>query len=228
MWADAAPTERGGELGRGPAQKIAGDAEVDGAARRREGRVGGGHDGISDLGSGVDQRHGLGHRCEHRGLVAGFVQAAAVGVGTADGGGDVGGDDQHGRARGHRLPGGAQGVRRARAGGDDGHAQPTGGAGVPLAAYTAACSWRTPTSRIDDSDSAFQIARLWTPGSPKATDAPRRSSACTMRTAAVVGSAPPAGGVWAGDVPAGDVPAEAAWMCGSALDNVVLRTQQAR
>ena len=47
----------------------------------------------------------------------------------------------------------------------------------PSAAYTAACSWRTPTSRTDDSDSAFQIARLWTPGSPKATSTSKRSSA---------------------------------------------------
>src|SRR6185437_10529388 len=55
----------------------------------------------------------------------------------------------------------------------------------PSAAYTAACSWRTPTTVIEDSESAFQMARLWTPGSPKAMVTPRRSSASTTRSAAV-------------------------------------------
>ena len=30
----------------------------------------------------------------------------------------------------------------------------------PSAAYTAVCSWRTPTSRMSDEDRAFQAARL--------------------------------------------------------------------
>ena len=38
----------------------------------------------------------------------------------------------------------------------------------PSAAYAAACSCRTPTSRIDDERSASHSARLWTPGQPEA------------------------------------------------------------
>ena len=55
----------------------------------------------------------------------------------------------------------------------------------PSAAYAAACSWRTPTRRIDDSRSAAQSARLWTPGSPKQTSTPARSSSSTITCAPV-------------------------------------------
>src|SRR3954447_12205132 len=53
----------------------------------------------------------------------------------------------------------------------------------PSAAYAAACSWRTPTRRIEDDRSASHNARLWTPGSPKHTSTPARSSSETMTCA---------------------------------------------
>src|SRR5690349_3598936 len=60
----------------------------------------------------------------------------------------------------------------------------------PSAAYAAACSWRTPTRRIEEDRSASHNARLWTPGSPKHTSTPARSSSETISFAPVdIGSA---------------------------------------
>src|SRR4051794_36737555 len=55
----------------------------------------------------------------------------------------------------------------------------------PSAAYTAACSWRTPTRRIGDSRSASHAARLWTPGRPKTTSTPAASRPWTSSCAPV-------------------------------------------
>ena len=55
----------------------------------------------------------------------------------------------------------------------------------PSAAYAAACSCRTPTSRIGESRSASHSARLCTPGSPKHTSTPRSSSRSTISRAPV-------------------------------------------
>src|SRR5947209_2184963 len=55
----------------------------------------------------------------------------------------------------------------------------------PSAAYTAVCSWRTPTRRTPESDSAFQIGRLWTPGSPNTSSTPSCSSDSSRRVAPV-------------------------------------------
>src|SRR5204862_5219054 len=46
-------------------------------------------------------------------------------------------------------------------------------------------------SRIGDRESASQIARLWTPGSPKATVTPISSRVATIRSAPVAGSTNP-------------------------------------
>src|SRR3954468_18451640 len=55
----------------------------------------------------------------------------------------------------------------------------------PSAAYTAVCSCRTPTSRIDEPSSAFHAARLCTPGRPKHTFTPADSSPPTSSSAPV-------------------------------------------
>ena len=56
----------------------------------------------------------------------------------------------------------------------------------PSAAYTAVCSCRTPTRRMSESDSAFQIGRLCTPGRPNTCSTPSCSSDSSSRTAPVV------------------------------------------
>ncbi len=117
---------------RGAAQQVGGHAEVDRPARRRHGRLCARHHRVADLVGGGDQRRRLGHRSEHRGLVAGLVQAPAVGVGAADGCRNVGGDDQHRRAGRHRLSGGAQRVGGPRPGGHHRDAEATRGARVPV------------------------------------------------------------------------------------------------
>ena len=123
---------RRGSSGAGRRSRSVGTPRYTGPLGAASGRVRAGHHGVSDLGGRRDERRRLGHRREHRGLVAGLVQAAAIGVGAADGRRNVGGDDQHGRARRHRLAGGAQGVGRARAGGDDRHAEAARRARVPV------------------------------------------------------------------------------------------------
>ena len=76
--------------------------------------------------------HRLCHRREHRPLVGGLVQHAAVRVRAPQGRRDVGRDHQHRRPRRPRLADGAERVGRARARGRDGDPEPPGRAGVAV------------------------------------------------------------------------------------------------
>ncbi len=74
----------------------------------------------------------LGHGREHRRLVGGLVQDAAVGAGTAQRRRDVGRDDEDRRARRPRLADRPERVRRARAGRRQRDAEPPGRARVAV------------------------------------------------------------------------------------------------
>jgi hypothetical protein len=107
---------RGGHLG---AQQVGGDLQVDRAVWGG-GRVtqGAGRRG-RDLAGGERAVGRFHDRREHRRLIGRLVQDAAVGVRLPQGGGDVGGDHQHGRSRRPRLAHRAERVRGARPGRGD-------------------------------------------------------------------------------------------------------------
>ena len=78
----------------------------------------------ADLHGGGHPPRRLGHRREHRGLVARLVQDAPVHALAAQRGRDVGGDDQHRRSGCHRLAGGAERVGGAGPGRHERHSEP--------------------------------------------------------------------------------------------------------
>ena len=118
-----------GDLG---AQQIGGDLEVDRPRRRGQHvahrRRGGGR----HLVGGEAAMDRLDHRREHRPLVGGLVQHAAVRVGAPQRRRDVGRDDQDRRPRRPRLADGAERVRRPGPGGRDRDTEPPGRARVAV------------------------------------------------------------------------------------------------
>jgi hypothetical protein len=122
----------GGVVGHRRAEQVGGDAQVDRPARGPQGRRGRGDHVVVHVGGrgGGGSRLGDGH--EHRRLVAGLVQHTAVDTVSAKRRRDVGRDQQHRRAGGHRLSGRAHGVGRAGPRGHHGHPQAARGPRVAV------------------------------------------------------------------------------------------------